>query len=207
MHRQEFRPFRRSRASPVRRARARLALTVEQHQDLQLAFAGAPPGQGQIEAAFAAQHVTVALLQGNHRPAHASQHLPEMNPQRVDDRVARVSVAAVERGAVGNPAGFAVEPGKAPALGAKPADILVRVAPAGEFPVEDAGQPGAVEQVIAGAEIMVAQHRGDRRGQARFEPANAPFEHRPRRRIGVEIGSKPGDLLRWPGLLIRSQKA
>src|SRR5271170_1100562 len=207
MHRWALRPFWRSGALRVEGPRAWLAPAVEQHQDLQLAFAGAPPGQGEIEAAFAVQHVAVALLQGNHRPAHAGQHLPEMDPQPVDDRAALVLIAAVEWGAVGDAAGFAVEPGKAPALGAEPADILVRVAPAGKFPVEDAGQPGAIEQIISGAEIVVAQHGGDGRGHMRLEPADAPLEHRTGRRMAVEIGAKPGNLLRRPTALIGRQKA
>src|SRR5271170_5887818 len=117
MHRWALRPFWRSGALRVEGPRAWLAPGIEQHQNLQLAFAGAPPGQGEIEAAFAAQHVAVALLQGNHRPAHAGQYLPEMDPQPVDDGAALVLVAAIERGAVSDPTVFAVEPGKAPALG------------------------------------------------------------------------------------------
>src|SRR5271170_508672 len=144
MHRWALRPFWRSGALRVEGPRAWLAPGIEQHQNLQLAFAGAPPGQGEIEAAFAAQHVAVALLQGNHRPAHAGKHLPETDPQWVDDDAALALVAPIERGSVGDPAGFAVEPGKPPALAAEPADILVRVAPPGKFPVEDAGQPVAV---------------------------------------------------------------
>src|SRR5271168_4591659 len=178
MHRRKPRYVRQSGVSLVEMKRAQLMPAVEQHQNLQLAFAGAPPGQGEIEAAFAAQHVAVALLQGNHRPAHAGNHLPETDPQWVDDDAALALVAPIERGSVGDPAGFAVEPGKPPALAAEPADILVRVAPAGKFPVEDPGQAGAIEQIIAGAEIVVAQHRWDYRRDVRFEPTDAPFQRR-----------------------------
>ncbi len=79
------RPFPRGRISAVGRRRIGVVCTVEQHQNLELAFAGAPPGQREIEAALAAQHVAVALLQCDNRPAHARQHLPEMDPLRVDD--------------------------------------------------------------------------------------------------------------------------
>src|SRR5487761_1311627 len=180
---------------------------VEQHQNLQFALAGPPPGQGQIEAALAARNVALALLQRNHRPAHARQNLPEADPHWVDHCAALALVAAVKRRALGDAAGFTVEPGKAPAFRAEPTDILVRVAPAGEFPIEDSGQGRAVEEIIAGAEIMVAQDRRKRLRQMRFEPAHAPFQHRPWRWVTVEIGAEPGDLRRRPGLLRRRQKA
>ena len=54
------------------------------------------------------------------------------------------------------------------------------IAPTGEFPIEDPGQLGSVEQIITGAEIVMAQHRLGRRRGVGFEPANTPFQHRPR---------------------------
>src|SRR6516165_4316701 len=42
--------------------------TIELHQNLQLAFGGAAPGQRQIEVALAAEHVAVVLLKSNYRP-------------------------------------------------------------------------------------------------------------------------------------------
>ena len=52
----------------------------------------------------------------------------------------------------------------------------------------------------------MAQHRRGGRGQMGFEPAHAPFEHRPRRRMGVEIGAKRRDLAGRPRILIGLQK-
>src|SRR5439155_25983544 len=103
-------------------------------------------------------------------------------------------------------AGFAVEPGEAPALAAEPADILFRVAPAGEFPIENAGQPGSIHHVVAGAEIAVAQHRRERRRDMGFEPADRRFEHRPRLWVMVEIGAEAGNLRLGTALVRRWQK-
>src|SRR6516225_7995667 len=125
-------------AGPLGRSRiGAVASSVEQHQKLELAFGGTPPGQCEIEVGLAADHVAVGLLQSNYRPPHAGQKLPETDPIGINRLAGLALVAAVERGAVGNPAGLPVKPRKAPALAAKPTDILVWIAPAGELPIED----------------------------------------------------------------------
>src|SRR6516162_1007452 len=179
---------------------------IEQHQDLELAFGCSAPGQRKIEAALAADHVAVALLEGNHRPANACKNFPEADPFRVDAPPRCALVSPVERGAVGDSAGFAIKPREAPAFTAKPGDILVRIAPAGEFPIENSGQLGAIQHVIAGAEIVMTKHWLGRRWDMRLKPTDAPFEHRPWRRMTVEIGKKPSDLLRRPDLRIGRQE-
>src|SRR6516225_836183 len=138
--------------------------------------------------------MAVALLEGNYRPPHARQDFPKADSLLVDRHAGFALIAAVERGEVGNPTALPVGPRKAPTLAAKPADILVRIAPAGEFPIEDHGQHGTVQQVIAGAEIVMAEHRPGRRRDVRLEPAHTPFDHRPRCGMTVEIVTKPGDL-------------
>src|ERR1700730_9368557 len=95
---------------------------------------------------------------------------------------------------------------KAPPFRAKPADILVRIAPAGKFAIENPGQRDAVQHVIAGAKIVMAKDGVGRRRNMGFEPTDAPFEHRPRRRMAVEIGAKPSDLVRRPNLFMRGEK-
>src|SRR6516165_2798692 len=179
---------------------------VEQHQDLELALAGAPPGQCQVEVTLTADHVAVALLKGNHRPPHARQDFPKQDPLRVDRCSGCALIAAVERSAVGDPAGLAVEPCKAPTLAAKPTDVLVRIAPAGEFPIEDRRQRSAIQHIIAGAEIVMAEYRRRWRQHVRLEPAHTPFENRAGRRMTVEIGAKPPYLLCRPDFLIGRQK-
>jgi hypothetical protein len=196
-----LRPFRRSR-----RPRAWLAPGVEQHQDLQLALGGASSGQREIEISFARDHIAIALLQGDHCPPHARQHLPEKDALGVDRPPRLTLVAAIEGRAVSDAASLPVEPCEAPTFATKPADILMRIAPAGKFPIENPGQGGAIEHVIPRAEIMVTEHRLDRRGGVRLKPADAPFEHWPRRRMIFEIGAKSGDLVRWATLFIGSQE-
>src|SRR6516164_5867818 len=179
---------------------------VEQHQDLELALAGAPPGQCQVEVTLTADHVAVALLKGNHRPPHARQDFPKQDPLRVDRCSGCALIAVVERSAVGDPAGLAVEPCKAPTLAAKPTDVLVRIAPAGEFPIEDRRQRSAIQHIIAGAEIVMAEYRRRWRQHVPLEPAHTPFENRAGRRMTVEIGAKPPYLLCRPDFLIGRQK-
>src|SRR5215469_5667042 len=112
---------------------------VQQHQELQLAFACAPSRQRQVEAALASNHMAITLLQGDNRPADARQHFPKEHPLRVHAPARLALVPAIKGRAVGDPAGFAIEPRKAPALAAKPPDVLVRIAPSGKLPVEDSG--------------------------------------------------------------------
>src|SRR5262245_15559655 len=162
-----------SRSGPVGKSRiGGCSMRIEQHQNFELAFGSAAAGQRQVEISLSPDHVSVALLQCNNRPPDTCQHLPEEDAVRIYRTSGLVFVAAVERAATGDPPGFTVEPRKTPALGAEPADILVRVTPAGELPIENSSEPGAVEHVIAGAEIAVAQHRVDRRQKVRFEPMN-----------------------------------
>src|SRR5215469_1464418 len=196
-----------STAGPVGRSRiGGYSGTVQQHEDLQFAFGRTPSGEREIEIAFARYHIAVALLQRDHRPANARQQLPEKDPPRVDRSPRLALVSAVEGTALGDAAGFTVEPRKAPAFGAKPADILVRIPPTGKFPIKNAGQGGAVQHVVAGAKVVMAKHRVGRRRHMRLEPADAPFEHRPRRRMAVEIGAKGGHLLCRTDLFVRSKK-
>ena len=127
-------------------------------------------------------------------PSARSPAPPRSGPAAGRSPAGLALVAAIERRAIGDPAGFAVEPGKPPALAAEPADILVRVAPTGEFPIEDRGQRRAIEQVIAGAEIVMAQHRlGGRRACASRASA-CPIRAPAGCGMTVEIGAKLGDL-------------
>src|SRR4051812_22993455 len=96
-----------------------------------------PAGQGQLERSLAAGEMPLRLLQREDGPAHGPQHLPIGHPDRLDGAFRGALVAAVEGGAAAAPAGLARRRAEAPAFGAEPADILVRLAPSGEFPVED----------------------------------------------------------------------
>ena len=118
-----------------------MGVVIEQHQQFQFALGGAAADDRGGEVAGAAEQYPIGLLQGDDRPADIRQHLPEPHPVGIEPPPARLFVGAVKRRPVGDTAQFAVEPGEAPALAAEPADILVRVAPTGEFPIEDAGQP------------------------------------------------------------------
>src|SRR5665213_1483623 len=124
---------------------------VEQHQQFELAFGGAAAGDRGRQAARAGEQKPVALLQRDHRPADVGENLPELDALRFGPPPAFALIAAIERRALGDAAGLAVEPAETPALAAQPADILVRVAPAREFPIEDRGQARALDEVIAGA--------------------------------------------------------
>src|SRR3546814_21087382 len=73
------------------------------------------------------------------------------------------AVAAIEMDTVGDAAGLLLAGTEAPALGAEPADVLVRIAPAGEFPIEDRRQAGFVDHVVAGAEVVMRQYDLTRR--------------------------------------------
>src|SRR5262249_26869200 len=110
------------------------------------------------EVALTVNHIAIALLERDYRPAHACQYFPEENPQPVDGMPGFTFVTVIKRGAGGDASGFPVEPRKAPAFAAKPADVFVRITPAGKFPIENPGQGGAIQHVVAGAEIMVAEH-------------------------------------------------
>src|SRR5262249_22610188 len=131
---------------------------------------------------------------------------PKEDALRVNCATRLMLVAVVEVCAVGDPASFAIKPRKAPTLTAEPADVFVRVAPAGKLPVENPDQIGAVEHVIAGAVIVMTEDRLDRRWNVGLEPTDAPFEDRPRDRMPVEIGAELGELLGRPDLLARGQK-
>src|SRR5207248_4242627 len=148
-----------------------------------------------------ADQVAIALLQRDDRPAEISENLPIPDAFGIGAAARSSLIAGIEWRARGDAARLAIEPGEAPTLAAEPADILVGVAPAGEFPIEDASQRGALQQVISGAEIAVAQHRAKRRRDVGFEPARRPFEDRPRVRVQVEIGAEAGDLRRRTVLL------
>src|SRR3954468_13682144 len=100
--------------------------------------------------------MAVALLQRDHCPANIGENLPVPHPSWIEAPAGSGFVAFIERLAFGDDAGLAVERAKAPTLPADPADILVGVAPAREFPIQNAGQNRAIDQVIAGAEIAVA---------------------------------------------------
>src|SRR5579862_1767826 len=171
------------------------AARIEQHQQLQLTFGGAAADDCGREIARPADQMPVALLQGNDPPAHICKHLPEKYPRRIELAAGGALVAGVERRARRDAAGLAVEPGEAPALAAEPADVLVGIAPTGEFPIEDRGQLGPIEQVIAGTEIAMAQHRGQRRRPVGFQPAYCPFEDRPRGGMRVQIAVEARDVL------------
>src|SRR5215831_15087174 len=159
-----------STAGPVGKSRiGGYSGTVQQHEDLQFAFGRAPSGEREIEIALARYHIAVALLQRDHRPAHACQHLPEKDPLRVDQSPWLVLVSLVEGCAIGDAAGFAVKPRKAPSFRAEPADILVRIAPARKFPIENSGQDGAVQHVVPSAKIVVAKSGIGRRRHMRCE--------------------------------------
>ena len=110
---------------------------VEQHQQFEVAFGGAAADDRGDEVARALDQIAVALLQRDDGPADIRQHFPEPHPLRVETPPRRRLVSPIERVALGDAAGLAIEPREAPALAAEPADILVRIAPAGEFPIED----------------------------------------------------------------------
>src|SRR5437762_6076007 len=156
---------------------------VEQSQQLQLALAGAPANDRGAEIARPTQQVAVALLQRDDRPADIRENFPEPDAIGIEAAARCALVTTVELRALGDAAGLAVESGKPPAFAAEPADILVRIAPAGEFPIENAGQLSAVQHVVAGAKIAMAQHWPERRRDVGFEPADCPFEDRPRVRV------------------------
>src|SRR5882672_8359344 len=148
--------------SPVLTAdwqRRRSAFRIQQHQQFEFALGRAAADKGEAEALLAADPVAVALLQGDDRPADIGEDFPEPYPLRVEPPPRLGLIAPVKINTIGNAADLAVEPGEAPTLAAQPTDILIGVAPTGEFPVEDAGQFGAIQHVIAGAEIAMAQHR------------------------------------------------
>src|SRR6185437_9364425 len=86
----------------------------------------------------------------------------------------------MEGGTRHQPAGFARIGAEAPIAEAEPRDILVGITPAGEIPIEQGGEAVLVGEVIAGAEIAVAEHRLGRRRRMAHEPAYAPFRDRMR---------------------------
>src|SRR5215472_2358438 len=192
---------------PVGKSRTgRRSVRIEKHQNFELTFCRPPSGQREIEIAFPSDQIAVALLQCDNGPADARQHLPEEDALPVDPPARLMLVTTIEGRTVGDPSGLAIEPREAPAFAAKPSDIFVRIAPAGKLPIENPGQFGTVEHIVAGAVIVMTEHRLNRRRDMRLEPTDAPFEDRPRHRMPIEIGSESCDLLRWPDLLVGRQE-
>src|SRR5437879_2414796 len=105
----------------------RRSVVIEQHQQLQLAFAGAPADDRGAEVARPADQVPIALLQRDDRPADIREDLPEPDAIGIEPAAGGAFVSGIERRALGDAAGLAVEPGEAPALAAEPADILVGI--------------------------------------------------------------------------------
>ena len=122
--------------------------------------------------------------------------LVEVDFHGVDPAPALGLVAGVERGAVGDSAGLQPVRAETPAPGAEPGDVLHRVRPAGEFPVEDAGQAPVLHHVVAGAEIVMAQHDLAGRDRVRLQPAQAPFDGRVRHRLGIQKSPVERDAIR-----------
>src|SRR5215471_14348033 len=192
---------------PVGKSRTgRRSVRIEKHQNFELTFCRPPSGQREIEIAFPSDQIAVALLQRDDGPAYACQHLPEEDALSVYRPARFPFVTTIEGCAVGDSSGLAIEPREAPTLAAKPTDVFVRVAPAGELPIQNAGQIGAVEHVVAGAIIVMAEHRLNRRRKMRLDPTDAPFEDRPRYGMFVEIGTEPGNLLRWSNVFVCGQE-
>src|SRR3546814_15153218 len=81
--------------------------------------------------------------------------------------------------------------GIAPAGGAEPSDVAHRVAPVSELPVQNAGQPLPVDHVVAGAEILVQQHRPLRQRGVQLAPAQPPLQSQ-EAAAEVEIGRASG---------------
>src|SRR5213080_1608379 len=132
------------------RAGSRRSCAIEQEQQLQLAFAGAAADDRGREIARAADQVTIALLQGDDRPAEIGENLPILDAFGIEAAARCGLITGIEWCTRGDAAGLAIEPGEAPGLAAEPADILIGIAPAGEFPIENAGQLRTIQQVIAG---------------------------------------------------------
>src|SRR5689334_2830872 len=84
---------------------------------------------------------------------------------------------------------------EAPALREKPSDVLVRIAEAGEFPIEHSRKTAVVDEIIAGAVIAMDEGGLLASGRIAFAPAQAPFEHRIRLREGIEIAAITRDVL------------
>ena len=73
-------------------------------------------------------------------------------------------------------AGLAVIGAEPPAFGAEPADVIMAIAPASEFPIQDAGQPILVHHVVTGAEVAVAKDQFAPGRGVPFQPPQAPLE-------------------------------
>src|SRR3546814_5438955 len=76
-----------------------------------------------------------------------------------------------------------------PAGGAEPSDVAHRVAPVSELPVQNAGQPLPVDHVVAGAEILVQQHRPLRQRGVQLAPAQPPLQSQEAAAEVVEIAA------------------
>src|SRR5258706_14354388 len=88
--------------------------------------------------------------------------------------------------------------GETPAFREYPADVLERIAEGREFPIEHAGEPAFVHEVIAGA--VVAVDEGDFLfvWRVNFAPAQAPLERRMRVGESIEILPVMGDVVARP---------
>ena len=135
-------------------------------------------------------------MKRDRRPADMGHYLVEMDFSGVDPAPALRLVAGVERGPVGDAAGLQRIGAEAPASGAEPGDILHRVGPAGELPVEDARQAAVLHHVVAGAEIVVAEDDLAGLHGMRLQPAQAPFDDRVRHRLGIEEAAVERDARR-----------
>src|SRR6185312_16683401 len=111
-------------------------------------------------------------------PADMGGDLPVVNGCRVDAAAGGGLVAAIEGRARGDAPGLAIDGAEAPASSAEPADVGHRVAPGGEFPIEDGGEPVLVDEVVAGAEVLMDEHDLARRPAVQLQPAQAPFQDR-----------------------------
>src|SRR5579863_9584754 len=120
--------------------------------------------------------MTIHLLERDHGPTQMGHDFPVMYRVRIDPPARCGLVSPIEILPRRNATGLQRVSAVAPAFGAEPADVGHGLAPAGELPIEDAGQAGLVHHVVAAAEVLVDEDYFAGERSLALDPAQAPFE-------------------------------
>ena len=128
-------------------------------------------GQRQFKRGFRAGGVARPLLDRDRRPAQIGRRFPISDGILIDSAARRFLIACVEVRPVRQPPGLPFRLPEPPRRGAEPSQILHRIGPAGELPVDDGGQPSPVDHVVSRPVIPVAQHQLTRRRRVQRQPA------------------------------------
>src|SRR5687767_2098126 len=120
--------------------------------------------------------MALALLQRDHGPANVRHDLPVPQRRPIHGATGAPAIFIQKVRSVGDAADGIAMPPEAPAFGKEPADVLQRIAPRDEFPVEHARERAFVHQVITRAVIAVYESGLFASWRVSRAPAQAPLQ-------------------------------